>query len=465
MRAVGCGALALAILCTNGSAAADDLPVDVARREAHADVARGEKATGAEAKALYARAGERFREIFRTYCEEPVRAGEPRRADRCDEDAYNAGRAFRAAGLGAKAIAAYRSLVAFDEMTKERSPLALRAHYEIGAAYRDLAAFDSAAEWLERCVTRDPKAARAEGALSEAIVLRLGLGETEAAVRDADRLEKLYGRTKPDKAALVAFAIASHHAEHERFDDARATLARAMPAIDAAAPLDVRLRAHALLARSALRSSRPSGTAAAQEYAVVRALFADPEAAEKKIAQAYAREDEGLRMRRLAQALVAVGEAIHAAAESKRRSEVDVLRLAPADAAKANAFVEKKSAAIEAAAVEYAKVLALRPVPPPSWAVASKARVALMWASLYDDFARARVPAAVRDPILHAKVKPALVACVDLAAKLQIFDEDAGACAAWLGSHFEKEHFAVDELVPSLRAPRWLVWDPLPASE
>src|SRR5262249_50294522 len=135
--------------------------------------------TGSEAAAVYERAGAAYFELFRRYCQDPVLAGQPPQAERCDEIADNAAKAFQAARLLAKAISVRRALIAFDERTHLGSPWTKKASYEIGANYQAIAVYDQAAEWFEKYARADARAENADRALSDAVLLRLGLGQDQ----------------------------------------------------------------------------------------------------------------------------------------------------------------------------------------------------------------------------------------------------------------------------------------------
>ena len=96
-------------------------------------------------------------------------------------------RAYQAARLVAKAINVRRALLSYDEKLKLNSPLAKKATYEIGGNYQAIAVYDQAADWYEKYAFADPKAEKADQALSDAVILRLGLGQPEKAIDDANQ--------------------------------------------------------------------------------------------------------------------------------------------------------------------------------------------------------------------------------------------------------------------------------------
>ena len=118
---------------------------------------------------------------------------------------------------------------------------------------------------------------KAAEALQDAVVLRLGLGQEEQAIEDADLFNKNYGAQKPAQTAQIAFAIGAHYVEQEDWDKARKRLVGAMrpdrPERDARRP-----GPGARHARPRLREDRQRATSAATEYNKVRALWKDPAA-------------------------------------------------------------------------------------------------------------------------------------------------------------------------------------------
>jgi tetratricopeptide (TPR) repeat protein len=445
--------------------------VDLLRLKAERLVAKADREGGKEAIEDYDRGGQAYFELFRRYCQDPVAANKPPEAERCDEIAYNAAKAFQAARLLAKSITVRRSLLAFDEHTHMNSPLAKRATHEIGGNYQAIAVYDSAAEWYERFARGNPRAEHADQALADAVVLRLGLGQEAEALKDAQDFGKLYGAAKPVQSAGIAFAIGAHYAEKEEWEKARGALTASMGIIDRAAP-DVQLQAHATLGRAYARLN--SGALARSEYAKVKHLWADPAAAEAKIRGAYPSEDDAQRDRRLGKAIAAVGEAMFFAAEERRLAEVETLKFpeykGPGDKASVKTHVDtkvkdwylKKMAAIQKVEPEYAKILDLKPTPPPKWVIAAGSRSGLMWGDFVDDFRRAPIPKAwhgteleqvytgeidrVSQPYKDNRAYPALKNCLQLSTKYQYFDGFSRSCEVWLAKYYKEQYHVVDEL-------------------
>jgi hypothetical protein len=450
----------------------------------------------------YEQAGSGYLDLFRKYCQAPMDAGQQPQAEKCDELVYNAARSFQASRLIAKSIAA-RMILLNPKYKMEKSPLAKKSVYEIGGNYQAIAVYDQASEWYERYAKDDKSADKADQALSDAVVLRLGLGDEQKAIEDADLFRKYYGASKPKQAASIAFAIGAHYAEKEDWKKAQEALKGSMSLIDKAG-LDIQVQAHAALARAYLKQKGDQGAKA--EYQRVRDLWKDPAGSVKKLNEAYPDEDEGQKMKRLAKALNAVGEAYFYNADEMRRTTVDTIKFPAYKGAGTKEdvlkhinthvkdWLEKKRPAIEKVEAEYKKIVDLQPEPPPRWVIAAGSRVGLMWGDFVDDFRRAPIPEAWKkdaemrgvyydaldgksEPIKAGKAKPALVTCLTYSVKFQYFDEFSRACEVWLARNYKAEYHVVDELrgAPTLtssglddKAPPLLVggamWHP-PAPE
>jgi hypothetical protein len=449
------------------------IQVDILRLKAEKTVQKADKEGGKESIALYEKGGTAYFEMFRKYCQDPVNNGQSPQAEKCDEIAYNAARAFQAARLVAKAITVRRSLLAYDEKTKGNSTWAKKAVYEIGGNYQAIAVYDLAAEWYERYAKADPKAEGADKALSDAVILRLGLGQEEEAIKAAQTFNKNYGASKPAQTAAIAFAVGAHYAEKEDWEKARGALNGSMSVIDKSPP-DIQAQAHATLGR-VYTKLKNGDTLAKGEYAKVRGLWQDPAVAEKRIRDSYPSEDDAQKDRRMAKALNAVGEAFFFAAEERRRAEVDPLKFPAYSGAgdkdsvnkhiqtKVKDWYTKKKETIQKVEPEYIKILELKPVPPPKWVIAAGSRAGLMWGDLVDDFRRAPIPEAWKkdaeirgayyaaldgasEPFKVNSAKPALKKCLDLSVKYQYFDEFSRACEVWLAKNYKAEYHVVDEL-------------------
>ena len=487
------------------------IQVDILRLKAEATVKAADAraasgAGGTEALRTYESAGTQYLELYRKYCEAPIRAGQKPQAEKCDELVYNAARAFQAGRLLAKAIAA-RMILLNPANQMEKSPLAKKAIYEIGGNYQAIAVYDQAAEWYERyaCVPDvhksreiekgcDPKAEKADDAVKDAVLLRLGIGDEAQAIVDADHFQRKYGGAKPKISAQIAFSIGAHYADKEDWGQCQHSLQGAMGLMSKAG-IDVQVQAHATLARC---NSHMRGQTGAAEYAKVRELWKDSAAAQKKLDEAYPDEDAAAKGKRLGKALTAVGEALFYNADELKKANVDTIKFPEYHGTgkkddvlkhvqtKVGDWMKKKAAAIVKIEAEYKKIVDLQPEPPPRWVIAAGSRVGLLWGDFVDDFRRAPYPkdwdkkgCAVacgtadelswRDIKLNyfnaldsasqpfkdgsavfegkrVGAKPALVTCLDYSVKYQYFDEFSRACEVWLAKNYKSEYHVVDEL-------------------
>ncbi len=322
---------------------------------------------------------------------------------------------------------------------------------------------------------------KASDALKDATVLRLGLGQPELAIKDADLFNRNYGGAKPAEAAQVAFAIGAHFAEKGDADAARKRLVGAMGQIDKSATLDIQLQAHAILARMFAKLKQvPQATG---EYTKVRNLWKDPAAAVKKIESAAS--DEADKTKRLVKALTAVGESLFFFAEQKR-AVADLIKFPSYTGAgdretvlkhvkeKVGPWMNKKKDAIEEAEKEYVKILDLQPVPPPRWVIAAGSKDGQLWGKFVAEFRASPVPKewkTKQDQVIPGtdgltygellgeywasldnasepfkqRAKAAYAKCLNLSVKYQYFDDLSRQCEIWLSKNYATEYHLVDE--------------------
>jgi len=343
--------------------------------------------------------------------------------------------------------------------------------------------FEAAATAYEQRAAADPKSPEAPPALHRATLLRLGTGKVDLAQKNAAAYESRYGATRPTESAELAFVVASVLAQADNWPAVRLQLDRTRPRWDKA-PLDVRLGALVLHARSLQRAGGPSEQARAQtEFQAVKSAWANETAAEASLRTARPTDDDARAMRRLGRTLTVVGEAIFEDAELKRAQAASALPIpkytGPASEEKfleyqrttVREWSEKKRAQLERAEASYLAVLNLKPVPPPQWVVAAASQVGSMWAAMADDYETAAMPpvspsmAALRakvqpaaraaaDDVRDRFARPRMAKCADLSAKFQYTSPYADTCRAWLSAHDPEHHVPLDELVPKVAAPK-----------
>jgi tetratricopeptide (TPR) repeat protein len=445
---------------------------------------------GNDAVELFEKGARAYLSIWDRYGASRLRENKAPQCERLDEVLENAARAFQAAHLIASAIRT-RSILVDPLYHLNGTDLAKDAAFKIGGNWQAIAVYDQAADWYESYAQRNPRRTTcvgdrpcpADAALSDAVLLRLGLGQEDRAVEDARRYQSDYAGTDPAKAAQIAFAVGAHYADGSDWENARRTLAAAMPALDRA-PLDVRIEARATYARALDHLHSPQ---AAAQYAQVRRLWGDGEAARAHIAEAHRDEPEDEARHRIGKALDAVGEAVFFAAEERKRAEVDRNPFPPYRGPGTRTdidrymkqtlgpWVTKRRATIEAVDHEYRKVSELQPAPPSRWIIAAASRAGMMWGDFVDDFRRAPYPrewdrdgyvpgmreplawhdlraayieqvAKASEPIKREKALPALKRCLDDSVKYQYFDAYSRTREQWLAHTYKTEYHVVDEL-------------------
>jgi tetratricopeptide (TPR) repeat protein len=463
---------------------------DIQRLRAQRIVEEADKG-GNNALELFEKGGKAYFDLWEKYGATPLRNNQPPQCEKLDEIVENAARAFQAGHLVASAIRA-RMVLLNPQYRMDKSELAKDAMYKIGANWQAIAVYDAAADWYERYAKENPRRqtcvggtpCAADKALSDAIVLRLGLGQEDLAVADVKQYQKDYGNSKPRETAQIAFAIGAHYADKDDWESARKALSGALGTLNRAPP-DIQVQAHATLARALMHLKQHAN--AMSEYNRVRQIWGDGSSAQAKIADAYKDEGTDAQQRRLGRALDAVGEAMFYAAEEKKKTKVDSLPF-PVYKGKGDKdsikkfmdktlmpWVKKKQAAIEDVDKEYQKITDLQPVAPPRWVIAAASRAGLMWGDFVDDFRKAPYPKEwdkkgfvpgtgdtlswnevkatylehldeASEPIKKNNAKPALKRCLDDSVKYQYFDEYSRDCEKWLAKNYKTEYHVIDEL-------------------
>jgi hypothetical protein len=432
---------------------------------------------GPEAPKMCEKGAEAYLGIWKKYGEGACEQKQPA-CERSEEVLYNAAKAFQAARLIAKSIAV-RKILIDPRYGLQNTTLARKSVYEIGGNYQAIAVYDEAANWYEKYARESPKEDKAADALSDAVALRLGLGQEKEAISDSDLFSKNFGSNHPAQSAFIAFAIGAHYVDKEDWGEARKRLSGSMGQIDRNATLDIQVQAHALLGRAYVAMN--AGTQAQPEYNKVRSLWRDPNAGLKKLEAASSGEDD--KIRKLAKTLTAVGEATFYFAELKKK-ETDKIRFPEYKGqgtrddvlkhvkTKVIDWMKKKEAAIKATDLEYQKVIKLEPSPPPRWVIAAGSRVGQMWGKFVAEFRAAPIP---REWKGHGNVpgagdltydelrgtyyqsldeasepqkqaaKAAYKTCLDLSVKYQYFDDYSRACEVWLSKNYGAEYHLIDE--------------------
>jgi tetratricopeptide (TPR) repeat protein len=479
---LGAALLAAGSLRAAPAAAEESAEIACARARLQAEKkikeAEGERAHGAESTSgfeEYEAGGAMYLQIWERFGKAACEARAPG-CERMEEVLYNAARAYQGARNIDRSIAV-RMVLVDPRYHLDATELARKAVYEIGGCYQATAFYDEAATWYERYAAMNPAAEKSPEALSDATVIRLSLGQDDKAIKNADLFNKLYGSKKPAQTATIAFAIGAHYVDRANWAQARKRFTGAMGQIDKNAPIDVQIQAHAQLGRTAV--ALHDDPLAAAEYGKVRSLFQDPASVVRRLTEGY----DGSADRKVAKVLTAEGEAIFFFAEEKRRAadaielpiykgtgrREDVMAYTTGPLA---AWWKERRTAIDEAEKAYIAVLALQPMSPPKWVVASAARTARLHGRLAAQLLAAPIPkswkaqgpspwgptweqirAEFRGGLAEAsepelgRAKGAYRMCVKLSVQYQYLDQHSRACAAWLSSHSPAEFPRIDEIV------------------
>lgn len=396
------------------------ITADVARHEAEQLVSRADATRGEAARRKYVAAGDAYAAIWHGSYEAGCKAQRNEACARADEVLYNAARAYQAAHDLARASAMRATLI--DPKNRlDETALGRKAVYELGGSMQAVGEYAKAADHYEQFAAASPKDEHAPGALSDAIVLRLSLGERDRAEKDADLFFRNYGAKKPAESAGVALAFAAEWdragepAKVERhLSTHRAAIVKAMP--DQAPYVDV-LLANALRAQKKTKAAHEVFDRVAKIDA--RRLTFPP-------------EHDVVAIRALGRSITAIGDARLALADEDRDAAMKLV-VKKGDAAS----YEAKSAAIAAVEKKYGRILELEPAPPPGPVVVAAGRVGRMRARFWAETHLA-LGASAGDVELE-RARAANAACVQLSVKLQRVEPEAERCGRWLERHFPDE--------------------------
>lgn len=407
-------------------------------------------------------AGDLYFSIWRLYGD----AAKKRRPaySRMDEVLYNAGLMYKLGGKAPESIRAFRLLAETNKGTR-MSSLAARATERIASISMGIGEYEEAALWFERFARESPAEAGASSALSDAVVLRLALGQASEVDAAASLFSKLYGSKKPGDAAQIAFAVGAWHADRGDFKAAAQRLKASLPLIGQSAPLAVHIQARAALARSLAATGDQRG--AEEHFRAIQMIFKDP----RVIADRILGQSPELGERRLGQALTALGEAHFFFAE-RERAKASAIKL-PAYRGPADLEALKKKLpealgarrrAMEQAETAYIRILSIEPSPPPKWVVEAAAQVTLIHADFINEIrsietalkkektspktALADVAGSL-DPFFRRALAAAKT-CEMYSIKFQTISEASRRCQAWLDENAPREHPKIEELAPRM---------------
>ncbi len=324
---------------------------------------------------------------------------------RREEMLWNGAINYESARLLGRAIQVRQALIRNFGTTE----LARRAIYLVGANYHALAIYSQAADWYERFAREYPgedgssctdeqrtqgTCAIAHVALENAVFFRLGLGEEDTAIADAQLYERNYRRTRARETSQVIFSLGSiyerrrdwpHVFQHYRdfLHDygrtayphevirANVQMGRAESEMDRADHAEPYFRA----AVSAWTRGAPAAIAAAEGSDSDRALW---------LARAKEATSEALFY--LADYRYREFRAIHFPRYSGPRTLSSVMRWSTEDL---GPWLQHKFEALHTAETAYNLIA---PLEIPQWQIASAARVGEMYRTIVDDVRSAPVP-------------------------------------------------------------------------
>ncbi len=392
------------------------------RREQYGDLCRvvgslrcdikRKKAEALQANRQFKDAARAYVDIYRQ-CQADAATNE-----RLPEVLYNAAINYEAARLVGRAIKVRKLLVERHPTTE----LGKRALYLLGANYHALAIYSSAADYYEQFAKAFPgedgsrctDADRAQGtcanaveALQNAVFFRLGLGETEKAIEDANLFARNYrtGRSaRPREVAQVMFSIGTVFENQRNWAKAVDHYRTWLRTYERAAPPQLSIQANIHIARAYREMSN--------ETLGVPFLADAVRLWERGAPEAIARleMDDGGKAAALLEAKTGVSEALFYQAESlyvaynrirfpeySGQGNLDaVTRWATGDFKR---WLERKKAALEAAEAAYNKLVALDV---PQWLIGAASRIGQMYTAFVDAFDDAPVPTEIEnDPELY----------------------------------------------------------------
>ncbi|MCH2108582.1 MAG: tetratricopeptide repeat protein, partial [Polyangiaceae bacterium] len=131
-----------------------------------------------EALTNYEAGAEAYRALWKDYCEQRMIENNPgKQCEQADQIVYNMARAYQAGRLLMKSILA-RGILLNPKYNMQDTELAKKAIYEIGGNYQAIAVYDRAADYYELYAEKTSyRGDSADQALSDSVVLRLGLGQ------------------------------------------------------------------------------------------------------------------------------------------------------------------------------------------------------------------------------------------------------------------------------------------------
>jgi tetratricopeptide (TPR) repeat protein len=421
--------------------------------------------------------------IFRKYPE----------CGKLDEVLYNAALNFEASKLIGRAIKVRTVLV--DKFPE--SPLAKKAVYLIGANFQALALYPKAADYYESFATKfpteegkgcseaDTKAGicpNAPDALKDAVFFRLGLGDDDAALKDAALFEKNYSKKNARESSQVIYSLASIYERQSDWQKVAEHYQSYLKKYGRQALPNEEIRANVQIGVAMWKLNKKPDAEKFFKAATKIWLGGGAAAIEKasggdadKAAKAVAEGSQAT-----AQALWYLAEYQFAAFEKigfpELKGKTDMKKITEWAQGPFVKWIEEKGKALKAAEEAYGKVRELKA---PMWDIAAAARVGVMYRTFVDEFRDAPVPDEIKkDPelmdiylgSLDEKSQPWVIKatgafdfCMNLATQVRWFNEFSQQCEMELNRLDPRKYPLAAELRGSPSYVQQRVADPVAA--
>jgi tetratricopeptide (TPR) repeat protein len=406
------------------------------------------KAEAHQAKKEFRESAYTYVNIFRKYPE----------CGKLDEVLYNAALNFEASKLIGRAIKVRTVLI--DKFPE--SPLSKKAIYLTGANFQALALYPKAAEYYETFATRFPgeegkgcseadiKAdicPNAPDALKDAVFFRLGLGDDETAIKDANLFEKNYAKKNARDTSQVVYSLASIYERQNDWAKVASHYQDYLKKYGKQALPNEEIRANVQIGVAMWKLNKKPD---AEKYfkAATKIWTSGAPATIEKLAQGDSEKAtkwiaEGSQA--TAQALWYLAEYQFAAFEKigfpELKGKSDLKKINEWAQGPFVKWIEEKGKALKSAEEAYGKVRELKA---PMWDIAAAARVGVMYRTFVDEFRDAPVPDEIKkDPelmdiylgSLDEKSQPWVIKatgafdfCMSLATQVRWFNEFSQQC-------------------------------------
>jgi tetratricopeptide (TPR) repeat protein len=451
----------------------EQLRCDIQRKKAEAHASKKE----------FRDAAYTYVNIFRKYPE----------CGKLDEVLYNAAISFEATKLIGRAIKVRGVLIEkFPE-----SPLAKKALYLTGANFQALALYPKAAEYYENFANRFPgeegkacsdadRTAKicpvAHEALQDAVFFRLGLGDDDAAIKDAQLYEKNYAKKNARETSQVIYSIASIYERTSDWQKVSDHYQGYLKKYGKQALPNEEIRANTQIGVALWKLNKKPDAEKWFHAAVKLWQSGAPQQIEK-----LAQGDADKAQKWAAEASQSTAEALWYLAEFEfaKFEKIAFPELkGKSDAAKVTAWaqgpfvkwIEEKGKALTVAEGAYGKVQELKA---PMWDIAAAARIGVMYRTFVDEFRDAPVPDEIkRDPelmdiylgSLDEKSQPWVVKatgafdfCMNLATRIRWFNDFSQQCELELNRLDPRKYPLAAELRGSASYVQRKVADPIAA--